>query len=62
MHTEVPDNKRKCRTALTGSSCDEPTVNNCVRLGECPSAETTVGVLLEISQTVFPKWEGGRYK
>jgi hypothetical protein len=31
---------------LTGSGCDERTVNNCVRLGEYPSAETTVGVLL----------------
>ena len=39
---------------LTGSECSERTVNNCVRLGECPSAETTVGVLLYISQSVSP--------
>ena len=30
------------------------TVNNCVRLGECPSAETIVGVLRQRSQSVTP--------
>ena len=32
--------------------CDDCTVNNCVRLGEYPSAETMVGVL---QQTVSPR-------
>jgi len=41
------------------------TVNSCVRLGECPSAETIVGVLQWISQSVIPvekeastNWQG----
>jgi hypothetical protein len=46
MHTEVPDNEGKSHAAPYWRDCDERTVNNCVRLGECPSAETTVGVLL----------------
>jgi hypothetical protein len=48
MHTGVPNNKGKFRVArlLTGSGYEERTINNCVRLGEYPNAETTVGVLL----------------
>jgi hypothetical protein len=31
---------------LTGSGCNERTINNCVRSGEYPSEEMTIGVLL----------------
>ncbi len=36
------------KSARPLSDCDEHTVNNCVRFGEYPSAETIVGVLQPI--------------
>jgi hypothetical protein len=46
-----------CKYGTTLGGCDEHTVNSCVRLGECPSAETMVGVLERISQSESPVGE-----